>query len=49
MASLIRQAWPKDTEPGRILFANPSNLENEWIRPGWSAEYPLARGGGKAG
>jgi sialidase-1 len=27
MASLIRHAWPADSKPGRLLFANPDNLE----------------------
>ena len=27
MASLIRLNWPTEQEPGRILFANPDNLE----------------------
>ncbi|MBI3921544.1 MAG: exo-alpha-sialidase [Armatimonadetes bacterium] len=28
MASLIRYNWPNGTEPGRVLFANPDNLDN---------------------
>ena len=27
MASLVRQSWPTETEPGRIVFANPDVLE----------------------
>jgi sialidase-1 len=30
MASLVRYDWPRETRPGRILFANPDNLEREF-------------------
>ena len=43
MASLIRHAWPTDAEPGHILFANPSNLENELIRPGGNLPHDRKR------
>ncbi|MBI5817964.1 MAG: FAD-dependent oxidoreductase [Verrucomicrobia bacterium] len=43
MASLIRHGWPKGRQPGRILFANPSNLENELIRPGGSLAHDRKR------
>lgn len=46
MASLIRHGWPKDgeaREPDRILFANPSNLENELIRPGGNLAHDRKR------
>ncbi|MFA5189577.1 MAG: sialidase family protein, partial [Verrucomicrobiia bacterium] len=43
MASLIRHGWPKGGQPGRILFANPSNLENEMIRPGGSLAHDRKR------
>ena len=34
MAAILRYDWPHDNEPGRILFANPRNLENRIIPPG---------------
>ena len=34
MASMARYNWAEDGQPGRILFANPDNLENELIPPG---------------
>ncbi len=34
MASLIRLTWPEGGRPGRILFANPDNLENQLSKPG---------------
>ncbi len=32
MASLIRHSWPRQGEPGRILFANPDTLDKEMRR-----------------
>jgi len=43
MASLIRYDWPKGGQQGQILFANPSNLENELIRPGGSLAHDRKR------
>lgn len=43
MASLIRLAWPENGEPGRILFANPDNLENELVRPGGNLTHDRKR------
>lgn len=34
MACMLRVDWPQETRPGRILFSNPDNLENELIPPG---------------
>ncbi len=43
MAGLIRHSWPENGRPGRILFANPSNLENELIRPGGNLAHDRKR------
>ena len=42
MASLLRISWPEDGE-GRILFANPDNLENDLIRPGGALAHDRKR------
>lgn len=43
MASLVRYDWPQEGRPGRILFANPDNLENELIRPGGNLAHDRKR------
>lgn len=43
MASLIRWSWPSPGVPGRILFANPDNLENELVRPGGNLAHDRKR------
>ena len=43
MASLLRTDWPKAGQPGRILFANPDNLENELIPPGGNLAHDRKR------
>ena len=42
MASLLRISWPEDGE-GRILFANPNNLENDLIPPGGDLAHDRKR------
>jgi len=43
MASMARYDWAEDDQPGRILFANPDNLENELIPPGSNLAHDRKR------
>ncbi|HEY3376824.1 MAG TPA: sialidase family protein [Armatimonadota bacterium] len=38
MAGLIRASWPTATEPGRIIFSNPDNLERQPTNWGTSCD-----------